>query len=77
MEVEYVSIHHEELDTYIWLPKEWPRRANSLLLTLAERIIAQYNQVSPVVKISDISTRLICCVNDMGFYYIFNKVPEE
>lgn len=77
MEVEYVSIHHQVLDTYILVPKEWPMRANSLLLTLAERIIAQYNQVSPVVKINDISTRLICRMNDITFYYIFNKVPEE
>ncbi|CAD6244527.1 GSCOCT00013379001.2-RA-CDS [Cotesia congregata] len=77
MEVKYVAIHHRELDTYILVPKQWPKRANSLFLTLADQIIAQFNEVSPVVRMCDIPTRLICRVDDSGFYYIFNKVSIE
>ncbi|AEE09587.1 conserved hypothetical protein [Cotesia vestalis bracovirus] len=77
MEVKYVAIHHRELATYILVPKQWPKRANSLILTLSEQIIAQFNQVSPIVKMCDIPTRLICRVDDSGFYYIFNKVSKE
>ncbi|KAH0554412.1 hypothetical protein KQX54_010475 [Cotesia glomerata] len=65
MDVKYVAIHHRELATYILVPKQWPNRANSLLLTLAEQIIAQFNEVSPVVRMCDIPTRLICRVDDI------------
>lgn len=77
MEVKYVAIHHRELDTYILVPKKWPKRANSLILALAEQIIVQFNKMSPVVKMCDIPTRLICRVDDSEFYYIFKKVSKE
>lgn len=77
MEVEYIAIHHKELGTYILIPKEWPKRANNLVLTLAEQIILHFYRVNPIVQVRDIPTRLIYRACDSGFYYVFSKVTKE
>lgn len=77
MEADYLAIQLETVETYILVPKKWPTRAHSLLLMLAEKIIAQFNYVSPIVQIYNVPTRLMCRVHDYGFYYIFKKVSKK
>lgn len=77
MEKQYATIFYKKLGVHIVVPSEWPSRAESLLLTLAERIIEQFDYVSPILQINNIPTRLSRCINMLGVYYIFEKVPEK
>ncbi|XP_057331827.1 uncharacterized protein LOC130671761 isoform X2 [Microplitis mediator] len=77
MEKQYATIFYKELGVYIVVPSEWPGRAENLVLTLAERIIEQFDYVSPILQINNIPTRLSRCINMLGTYYIFEEVSKN
>ncbi|XP_057322112.1 uncharacterized protein LOC130665659 [Microplitis mediator] len=78
MEDEYATIVYAELAPNIFVPTEWPIQGlEDLIVTLAKRIIARFNVLSPIVQVKNIPTRLIrrVYVNNSG--YFFQKVSKK
>ncbi|XP_057321124.1 uncharacterized protein LOC130664940 [Microplitis mediator] len=78
MEEEFATIVYVELAPSILVPYEWPIRGlESLVLTLAEEIIAQDDSVKSILQVKNIPAKLIRHIDSSGFTYVFEKVPTE
>ncbi|KAG8040271.1 hypothetical protein G9C98_000842 [Cotesia typhae] len=74
---QYAIIMHEKLDLIYMVPNEWPARTEMLLMDLVEKIIEQFEVSSPIVRINDVSTRLIRYSSPGGVYYVFDRVAKK
>lgn len=74
---QYAIIMHEKLDLIYMVPNEWPARTEMLLMDLVEKIIEKFEFSSPIVRINDISTRLIRYSPPGGVYYVFERVAKK
>lgn len=68
---------HKGLDVVIMVPNQWPVRAEPILMTLVEKIMVRFNDLSPIVRVNNMPTRLVRRDVPAGSFYVFDQVTER
>ncbi|XP_008558595.1 uncharacterized LOC103579078 isoform X2 [Microplitis demolitor] len=78
MEDEFATVVSVEVVPNIFVPIEWPIEGlENLIVTLAKKIIARFNFLSPIVQVKNIPTRLIRRIYMNTPAYFFQKVSKK